>query len=267
MVMVVLKRGSKGEEVKRLQRLLGIGDDGIFGYGTERAVKDFQRRYLLYPDGVVGKKTWEALEDYALSLPKSDIHIIDAPINVHITPLKNRPIKYIAIHFTAGSSSKKGRAKAEKNTFLSRRASADFVVDDEEIVRFSPDVKNYYTWSVGDDKTTTTGGARLYGVATNKNTISIEICSNLVPKTSVAAPNHDGWYFTDAALNNALKLVRYLMKEFGIPKENVIRHYDVSGKLCPGVIGWNDYYIYDTTGKITKEKNHSKEWLDFWNKI
>ena len=49
--MIVLKRGSKGEEVKRLQRLLGIGDDGIFGYGTERAVKDFQRRYLLYPDG------------------------------------------------------------------------------------------------------------------------------------------------------------------------------------------------------------------------
>ena len=39
----VLRRDCKGEEVKTLQRLLGIGDDGILGYGTERAVKDFQR--------------------------------------------------------------------------------------------------------------------------------------------------------------------------------------------------------------------------------
>ena len=26
---------------------------------------------------------------------------------------------------------------------------------------------------------------------------------------------------------------------YGIPIENVYRHYDVSGKICPGVIGWN----------------------------
>ena len=265
--MVTLKRGSKGEEVKRLQRLLGIGDDGIFGYGTERAVKDFQRRYLLYPDGIVGKRTWEALEDYALSLPKSDIHIIDAPINVHITPLKNRPIKYIAIHFTAGSSSKKGRARAERNTFMLRKASADFVVDDEEIVQINPNLKNYYCWSVGDPKNTVTGGGRLYGVATNKNTVSVEICSNLLPNTDVATPNHGGWYFTDASLENAKKLVRHLMRMYDVPKEHVVRHYDVSGKLCPGIIGWNDYFIYDTKGKATSTKNNSNEWKKFWESI
>ena len=30
------------------------------------------------------------------------------------------------------------------------------------------------------------------------------------------------------------------MKELNIPKERVIRHYDVTGKSCPGIIGWNE---------------------------
>lgn len=264
--MVVLKIGSKGEEVKRLQRLLGIGDDGIFGYGTERAVKDFQRRKMLYVDGVVGRNTWEELlKD--ISKEDADINIIDAHINTHITLALGRKIKYIAIHYTAGGSSKKGTAMATRNVFITRQASADFVVDDAEIVRINPDVRNYYCWAVGDKLNSTTGGGRLHGMATNKNTISIEICSNLLPNTTAAVPNHGGWYFTDAALNNALKLVRYLMREYDIPKENVVRHYDITGKLCPGIISWNDYYIYDTKGKITSTKNNSKEWEKFWNEI
>lgn len=263
--MEILKRGSRGEAVVKLQRLLGIGDDGIFGYGTERAVKDFQRSRGLYPDGVVGKATWgELLKGIT---DDADISIIDGHINTHITLAFGRKIKWIAIHFTAGTTSKKGMAMATRSAFIAREASADYVVDDAEIVRINPDVRNYYCWSVGDKLNSATGGGKLRSVANNKNTISIEICSNLLPKTNVKIANHGGWYFTDAALNNALKLVRYLMEEYNIPKENVVRHYDISGKLCPGVIGWNDYYIYDTTGKITKEKNHSNEWLAFWNKI
>jgi N-acetylmuramoyl-L-alanine amidase CwlA len=88
-----------------------------------------------------------------------------------------------------------------------------------------------------------------------------------LPNTTAAVPNHGGWYFTDASLENAKKLVRYLMKMYDVPKENVVRHYDVSGKLCPGIIGWNDYYIYDTKGKITSTKNNSDVWKKFWNEI
>ena len=263
--MEILKRGSRGEAVVKLQRLLGIGDDGVFGYGTERAVKDFQRSRGLYPDGVVGKATWGELLKGITN--DSDISIIDGHINTHITLALGRKIKWIAIHYTAGSTSKKGTAMATRNVFITRQASADYVVDDAEIVRINPDVRNYYCWAVGDKLNSTTGGGRLHGMATNKNTISIEICSNLLPNTTAAVPNHGGWYFTDAALNNALKLVRCLMEEYNIPKENVVRHYDITGKLCPGVINWTDFNIYDTKGKITKEKGNSKEWLDFWNKI
>lgn len=59
----VLRRGSKGGAVERLQRLL-LGDlsvDGDFGPKTEAAVIAFQKVNDLTPDGVVGPYTWDAL--------------------------------------------------------------------------------------------------------------------------------------------------------------------------------------------------------------
>ena len=58
---MILKVGSKGKEVKELQEALEIKADGIFGYGTEAAVKSFQKENNLYVDGIVGMKTWETL--------------------------------------------------------------------------------------------------------------------------------------------------------------------------------------------------------------
>jgi len=57
----LLKRGSKGEEVRELQRLLGISADGDFGPKTEASVKAFQASRGLVADGKVGPQTWQAL--------------------------------------------------------------------------------------------------------------------------------------------------------------------------------------------------------------
>ena len=56
--MNTLKYGSRGEEVKTLQRLLGIAADGIYGKQTEITVREFQRKNGLIADGIVGPKTW-----------------------------------------------------------------------------------------------------------------------------------------------------------------------------------------------------------------
>ena len=53
----VLKKGSTGENVKRLQAELGLADDGVFGPGTEAAVKKWQASNGLAADGIVGPKT------------------------------------------------------------------------------------------------------------------------------------------------------------------------------------------------------------------
>ena len=58
---MLLKRGSKGSHVKELQTALDISADGIFGSGTELAVRRFQSENGLTADGVVGTKTWEAI--------------------------------------------------------------------------------------------------------------------------------------------------------------------------------------------------------------
>ena len=249
----MLKIGNKGEEVKRLQEALGINNDGIFGKQTEEAVKLFQKKNGLEVDGIVGDKTWAALGF------KDEINIIKMPLGVHISKAPNREIKYLAIHFTAGSSSKAGSAKSVKHVFEQRKASADFCVDDRDMVQFNPDLHNYYCWAVGD-------GNGKYGV-TNKNSISIEICSSLKKGTSAAVPNHSGWYFTDAALENAVKLSKYLMKKYNISIDRVIRHYDASRKSCPGLVGWNDGTLYKEDGSKTKEKNNSNEWIKFKKKL
>ena len=58
---MVLKKGSKGEQVKQLQEFLGLKADGIFGPGTERAVKDFQKANGIRFDGIVGPQTWDLM--------------------------------------------------------------------------------------------------------------------------------------------------------------------------------------------------------------
>lgn len=59
--MEMISLGSKGEAVKKLQRLLGVKADGDFGPTTKKYVVRFQLGAGLHPDGVVGNDTWTLL--------------------------------------------------------------------------------------------------------------------------------------------------------------------------------------------------------------
>jgi peptidoglycan hydrolase-like protein with peptidoglycan-binding domain len=59
--MQLLKMGSRGDFVKKLQTLLGVKSDGIFGKNTMNAVRLFQEKHGLTNDGICGPKTWAAL--------------------------------------------------------------------------------------------------------------------------------------------------------------------------------------------------------------
>ena len=67
-----IKEGSKGEAVKGLQNALNakssvvLSVDGVFGSGTESAVKQFQSDNGLDVDGIVGPATWGALYVYVV---------------------------------------------------------------------------------------------------------------------------------------------------------------------------------------------------------
>lgn len=90
---MLLKIGSQGDDVKKLQEELGLQSDGIFGAGTEKAVKAWQTENGLTADGVVGTLTWDKLfstppsteapttsSDGELKLEKLVTHVPDAVI-------------------------------------------------------------------------------------------------------------------------------------------------------------------------------------------
>ena len=57
-----LRRGAKGDLVKIVQAKVGVGADGDFGPRTEAAVRAFQGKRGLVPDGIVGPATWKAID-------------------------------------------------------------------------------------------------------------------------------------------------------------------------------------------------------------
>ena len=73
---MILKNGSKGEEVKALQSKLGLVADGNFGPGTEKAIKEWQTKNGLTADGIIGPASLEKLGlKIAVATIKEDVLI------------------------------------------------------------------------------------------------------------------------------------------------------------------------------------------------
>ncbi len=96
----LLKRGSRGAEVVILQELLNklganLDTDGIFGGGSDAAVKKFQQQHQLGADGIVGKKTWAKLFELSpalalnrMKLSEQDIQKFATDFNLEVPIVK-----------------------------------------------------------------------------------------------------------------------------------------------------------------------------------
>jgi N-acetylmuramoyl-L-alanine amidase CwlA len=172
----------------------------------------------------------------------------------HTGYLKNRSIQYIVLHYTAGTSSAKGVAQNVAAMFANpnnRPASADFIVDDGEIVQYNPNIKDRYTYAVGGKPYSvryTPLACTFYGKCKNHNSISIEMCSSKANKKSLQATDTD-WSLSVSVVDRAVELTKYLMKTYNVPADRVIMHHHVTGKLCPQpwcinprrLDGWNKF--------------------------
>ena len=93
---MLLKRGSRGQAVKDVQSLLNdkgfgqIGVDGIFGAGTEKAVKRFQKASGLAADGIVGPNTLKVLQ--ADEEPKQPDVSDEPPAIIDVLKAKGYPV-------------------------------------------------------------------------------------------------------------------------------------------------------------------------------
>lgn len=133
---------------------------------------------------------------------------------INRTIAKNRKIEYIVIHYVGAVSS----AKNNVDYFYDkdRQSSAHYFVDEKSIWQCVEDTN--IAWHCG-------GAKKYFSNCRNSNSIGIELCC----KKDKAGK----WYFEDKTLENATELVRSLMNKYNVKFENIIRHYDVTHKVCP----------------------------------
>lgn len=135
---------------------------------------------------------------------------------------RSQQIQFIVVHYT----SNRGDTAKNNVDYFAREdvgASAHYFVDENE------------AWqSVKDSDVAWHCGAKTYyhDKCRNANSLGVEICMN--DKTGKVR---------EGSINNAAELVRFLMKKYNVPIDNVLRHYDVTHKNCVPI---------DTTEFLTK---------------
>lgn len=143
--------------------------------------------------------------------------------------------KYIVIHYVGATGGAEANCRYFQRNY--RGASAHYFVGHKGEV-----------WQCVEDQDIAWHcGAKKYKhpYCRNSNSIGIEMCcrQNLSNGT---------WYFEDATVNATIVLIKELMKKYNIPAANVIRHYDVTGKVCPepyvrDAAAWNTFKASLTT--------------------
>lgn len=163
-------------------------------------------------------------------------------------------IKYLVYHYT-GNDGDTAAANAQYYREALVKSSAHYFVDDKEVVQSVSD--SYIAWAVGGKKWSDcdkTGGGKLYGVVTNANSISIEMCDVARDGRLMAS---------EATLANAAELGRMLMKRYNIPIDHVVRHFDVTGKYCPAYFmdesAWAAFKSRLSDSEQTGKENGSME--------
>ncbi len=146
--------------------------------------------------------------DVDASQPDIDVQLLD--VNPYSRPgIQSDGIKGIVVHYTAnpGSTAQENRDYFNGLQYSHEtEASSNFIIGLEgEIIQCVP------TWEVAyasNDR--------------NCDTVSIECCH----------PDESG-KFTDKTYRSLVQLTAWLCVKFGLGPEDVIRHYDVTGKICP----------------------------------
>ena len=67
--LILLRQGTSGDSVRKMQTALGIAADGKFGPGTEKALRAYQQKMGLVADGMAGPRTLEKMQIFAQLTP------------------------------------------------------------------------------------------------------------------------------------------------------------------------------------------------------
>lgn len=137
-------------------------------------------------------------------------------------------IKYIVIHYVGATGGAKANCQYYAGQYVG--ASAHYYVDFDGSIWQSVEDKDV-AWHCG-------AKSYKHPECRNANSIGIELC---VRNKGSKADTSKDWYFEDATVAGAVQLTKELMAKYGVPASRVIRHHDVTGKICPNP------YVYNHT--------------------
>ncbi len=145
---------------------------------------------------------------------------------------RKQAVKYLVIHYVGATGDAKNNAKYYGTQVVKPKASAHYFVG------HGPSSE---IWSSVDERDTAFHvGANSYvhPDCRNENSIGVELCCHQDAKGN--------WYFDKATVDAAVELCRDIIARYGIDKDHVLRHYDVTGKNCPAPFvkdwaAWNDF--------------------------
>lgn len=127
----------------------------------------------------------------------------------------NKPNKYIVIHYVGSTGGAEDNCRYFQSVY--RGASAHYFVGHSGEIWQSVEDKDI-AWHCG-------AAQYKHPNCRNTNSIAIELCCKKKLNGS--------WYFEEETVKAAIELTKALMAKYNIPIGNVLRHYDVTGKLCP----------------------------------
>ena len=161
------------------------------------------------------------------------------------SPGRTQPIKYIVIHYTAnnGDTALGNASYFARKPYL--RASAGYFVDENDKYQSVRDSNT--AWHCGADTT------YVHPKCRNSNSIGVELCSRRDIK------GH--YYFADGTVKNAIELTRYLMDKHGVGVDCVLRHYDVTGKICPAPFVGDESQWVEFKSKLVKGDEEVPDWM------
>lgn len=251
---MILRVGSRGDMVKELQMFLDLKTDGIFGTGTEAAVKKWQASNGLIADGIVGPKTWDAM-GIATTDNSESIYEVSNGLDIEKYYLPKGEYKvgptdkeYLFIHHTAGwhnpyntiDSWGRDNRGAVATEFLvgGQSIKNDEFEFDGKVLQAFPD--GSYGWHLGANGSQymhthsigievnnfgylTKGGYKKRGVWVDKNPNGFYtyagslVDSNQIVELETAFKGYSHWHkYSDAQIESLRLLILYLGERDGI---------------------------------------------------
>ena len=161
---------------------------------------------------------------------------------------RTEPVAYLVVHYTAGD----GDTARDNGRYFARcavGASAHYFVDEGGVVASVPEKR--VAWHCG-------APSYRHRACRNGNSIGVELCSRRAAGRYTFAPE---------TVKNALALLQGLLGRYGLGVEAVLRHYDVTGKICPAPFvddqGAWQAFLEELEGRTMTQETFARQMDDY----